>query len=291
MPQPLVSSSKRGIFFLLTAMLVFSLLNAAVKEITIQYAPLQLVFFRCFFAAFPAALILISRGGWTLPRASDWKIHIKRAFLIAIGFTFLYTGIGRLSLSDSMALYFSSTFFLVLLSYPILRERITFLQWVAVIIGIFGVLIIANPTGDVFHWGALFVIIGAFMEAAFNLFGRRLSITHNGYILTFLGSLLPGVVLLIPLPFVWITPDLRGWIALICLGVGGGIGQLCITFAYTHAPAGILAPMVYSAMIWSVLLDIILYGNWPTTSLFLGCGVIVLSALVILFSESRGKAV
>ncbi len=289
MPQPSISSSKRGIFFLLTAMLIFSLLNAAVKEITVRYDPLQLVFFRCFFAAIPAALFLMTHKGWMLPSPSDWKIHLKRAFLIAIGFTFLYTGIGRLSLSDSMALYFSSTFFLVLLSYPILREKITFAQWMAVVIGIFGVLIIANPTGDVFHWGALCVLLGAFMEAAYNLFGRQLSSNHNSYILTFLGSLLPGLLLLIPLPFVWITPDLNGWIALVCLGLGGGIGQLCVTFAYTHAPAGTLAPMVYSAIIWSVLLDIILYGNWPTMTLLLGCCVVVLSALLILFTEKQSS--
>lgn len=91
------------------------------------------------------------------------------------------------------------------------------------------------------------------------------------------------------LPFVWITPDLKGWIALISLGIGGGLGQLCVTTAYRYAPAGILAPMIYSAMLWSVLLDITLYGNWPTESLLLGCGIIIASGLVIVFHEARQK--
>ena len=87
----------------------------------------------------------------------------------------------------------------------------------------------------------------------------------------------------------WITPDFWGWIFLIVLGLGGGLGQLCVTFAYRYAPAGIIAPMIYSALLWSIMLDIILYGNWPTESLFLGCGIIIVSGLIIVFYEGRRK--
>ena len=234
-----------------------------------------------------AATFLVIRGGWMLPSPFEWKIHFKRAFLLASGLSILFLGIGMLPLSNSMALYFSATLFLVILSYPILKEKIVFVQGVAVALGLVGVLIIAKPGGDVFHWGTLFVIIGAFMESAYNLFGRLLSSTHNSFMLTFLGSLIPALLIFMALPFVWVRPDVGGWIALICLGLGGGLGQLCVTFAYYHAPAGILAPMIYSAMIWSVMLDIILYGNWPTQSLLLGCAIIIISGFIIVFYESK----
>jgi drug/metabolite transporter (DMT)-like permease len=289
MSQPNHSSYKRGIFFMLGGMLIFSLLNAIIKDVTTNYSPPQLVFFRCFFAAFPAGIFLAFQGEWTVPSSSEWKIHIKRAVLLAIGLSTLFIGIGMLPLSNSMALYFSSTLFLVILSYPILKEKIGFVQGIAVALGLIGVLIIAKPGGDVFHWGTLFVIMGALMESAYNLYGRLLSTTHNSFILTFLGSLLPALVVLIALPFVWITPDFWGWIFLIVLGLGGGLGQLCVTFAYRYAPAGIIAPMIYSALLWSIMLDIILYGNWPTESLFLGCGIIIVSGLIIVFYEGRRK--
>ena len=274
---------------MLLAMLVFSVLNAIVKDTTTHYHPIQLVFFRCFFATIPAAMFLFARGGWMLPSPIEWRVHFKRAFLLASGLSILFLGIGMLPLSNSMALYFSATLFLVILSYPILKEKVRLLQGVAVAIGFVGVLIIAKPGGDVFHWGTLFVVLGAFLESAYNLYGRLLSSTYNSYMLTFLGTLLPALVMLFALPFVWVTPDLGGWIALICLGLGGGLGQLCVTFAYYHAPAGILAPMIYSAMLWSVMLDIVLYGNWPTQSLLLGCGIIIASGLMIVFHESRSN--
>lgn len=289
MAQVFHPSSKRGILFMLLAMLIFSILNAIVKDTTSLYDPIQLVFFRCFFAAFPSAMFLFIHRQWMIPSSSAWKIHFKRAFLLAIGLSSLFIGIGVLPLANSMALYFSATLFLVILSYPILREKVGFAQGFAVAIGLVGVFIIAKPGGDVFHWGVLFLILGAFMESAYNLYGRLLSSTHNSFMITFLGSLLPALVVLIALPFVWVTPDFKGWIALIILGLGGGLGQLCVTFAYRHASAGILAPMIYSAMLWSIMLDIMLYGNWPTQSLLLGCGIIIASGLMIVFSEVKRK--
>ncbi|MBA3814028.1 MAG: DMT family transporter [Alphaproteobacteria bacterium] len=283
------SSTKRGIFFIVLAMFIFSILNAIVKDITAHYDPIQLVGFRCFFASVPAGMLMFFRKGWTRPAKKEWRLHWQRAFLLAIGLTVLFMGISKLPLSNSMALYFSSTLFLVVLSYPILKEKVGLVQGAAVGIGLIGVLIIAKPGGDVFHWGAIFLIMGSLMESAYNLYGRLLSSTHSSYMITFLGSLLPALIILMVLPFVWIMPDFNGWIALICLGLGGGLGQLCVTTAYRYAPAGVLAPMIYSAMLWSVTLDIILYGNWPTESLFLGCGIIIASGLIIVFHESRKK--
>ena len=284
-------SVKQGVFYMLGAMFIFSVLNAIVKDITIVYDPIQLVFFRCFFASLPTSLLLTMRKEWVRPSPSEWKIHLKRAVLIAFALPILFLGIGMVSLSDSMALYFSSTLFLVILSYPILREKVTATQWLSVGIGFIGVMVIAKPGGDIFHFGALFVIIGAFMEAIYNLYGRLLSLTHNSLMIAFLGSFLPSFILLVALPFVWVAPTLSGWIALISLGLGGGFGQLCIVAAYRYAPPGALAPMIYSAIIWSVILDIILWGNWPTTSLFLGCGIIIASGFMIIFSTSKQKQV
>ena len=129
------------------------------------------------------------------------------------------------------------------------------------------------------------------MEAVSNLIGRLVMLKSNqdAYVLTFIGSLFPALLLFFPLPFVWVTPDFSGWVALIALGLGGGVGQICITFAYTHASAGILAPMVYFSMVWSVLLDIFLYRIWPTSSLLCGCSIIIFSGLLTFYGEAKGK--
>ena len=278
----------RGIFFMLLAMCLFSVLNAVIKGTISQYHPIQLTFFRCFVAVVPPALFLAFRGvKWSLPPSSSWPTHLKRSLLLALGYPLIYIGIVQLSLSTSTALYFSATFFIVMLSYPLLKEKISFRQWAAVIIGFFGVLIIIQPGSDTFQWAMLFMVGGAFAESAFNLYGRLLSSTHDNVMLTLLGALLPALLIFPFLPYVWITPDMGGWIALLALGLIGGVGQLCVTYAYSLAPAGTLAPMIYSSILWSGLFDIILYEIWPTTSLLIGCGIIIMSGLMVISTGKR----
>ena len=64
---PAPASTKHGVLYMVGAMFIFSVLNAIVKDITAVYDPIQLVFFRCFFASFPAGLLLTMRGEWMRP--------------------------------------------------------------------------------------------------------------------------------------------------------------------------------------------------------------------------------
>lgn len=275
----------RGIMFMLLAMCLFTVLNAVIKEAISAYHPVQITFFRCLFAVFPASLLLMMRKKKTLSLPTSWGIHLKRGVLLAICYPLLYIGIIHLSLSTSTALYFTATFFIVMLSYPMLKERVLLRQWMAVIFGFLGVLVIVQPGSDAFQWATLCVIIGALTESVFNLYGRILSATHDTVVLTALGSLLPAIILLPFLPYIWTTPDLGGWLAFLALGLIGGVGQLCVTHAYSLAPAGTLAPMIYSAIIWSGLCDVLLYGIWPSLSLLLGCGIIIGSGILVTYKR------
>ncbi len=280
----------KGILLILAAMLIFSVLNAIIKGSNDVIHPVQLVFFRCLFACIPCGLALTIKKQWQWQGlASQWKLHALRAVLLAIGLTSLYTGVSDVPLSNSISLFFSSSLFLVCLSPLILGEKVGPIQWVAVIFGFVGVLVIAKPSADATLLSSLFIIIGALFESIYNLVGRKLSQHTNSLMLTLMGSFFPSMIILMLLPFFWTVPDVWGWMALIGMGLGGGTAQICITKAYEYAPAGIIAPMIYSAIIWSVLLDIILYQDLPSFDLILGCLIIVSSGFIIIYQESRTK--
>lgn len=286
-----LTQTQKGIFYMVVGMLVFSVLNAIVKDTGQNFHPVQIVSFRALFACIPCIIALTMRREWDWSNVIEQRqYHVYRAVLLSLGLVLLFTGIKSLPLSNSMALYFSSSLFLVALSPLILLEKVRLTQWVAVLIGFVGVLIIAQPQPDASLTASLCIIGGALFESLYNLFGRRLSQFTNSLMLTLFGSLFPGLLLLLILPFVWIPPDATGWFALIMLGIGGGLGQLCVTAAYQYAPAGILAPMVYTALLWSILLDIIIYQDFPAIELFIGCGFIVASGAIIILRVRKQKS-
>jgi drug/metabolite transporter (DMT)-like permease len=49
--------------------------------------------------------------------------------------------------------------------------------------------------------------------------------------------------------------------------------------AYRHAPAAVLAPLDYTAMVWAVLLGAVLFGDIPGPPVVIGSIIIILSGL------------
>ncbi len=77
------------------------------------------------------------------------------------------------------------------------------------------------------------------------------------------------------------------WLLLIILGLGGGIGQLCVTQAYRHASAATVAPMIYSALLWAMFYGYMFWGEIPDSTLITGAIFIVASGLYIIYRETR----
>ena len=81
----------------------------------------------------------------------------------------------------------------------------------------------------------------------------------------------------------------RGWI----LGVGimGSIGQNLITVAFRSAPAAVVAPFEYTAMLWGVLLDIAIWSVYPSALTLVGASIVIGAGLYLIQRERRQAAV
>ena len=55
-------------------------------------------------------------------------------------------------------------------------------------------------------------------------------------------------------PFGWVTPTWPELVALAAIGLCGGLGHIFLTESYRLAPASVVAPFDYTAMIWVFLL-------------------------------------
>ena len=63
-----------------------------------------------------------------------------------------------------------------------------------------------------------------------------------------------------------------------------------ISHAFRLAPAAIVAPFDYTALIWASLLGWLLWEEIPTIWTYLGAAVIITSGLYIVIRETRKKA-
>lgn len=289
--SPLLKPSKvwLGAFYMTAAMFLFGIGNGLVKETIQECSVIQIIFFRSLWA-------LLTLAGYIVFSKKPYLFKTKKLFQQTsrglIGFVSLcamFYSFDVLPLTDGTALVFASPLFITALSYPMLKERVGFKIWVAVFIGFAGVSIMANPSGNVTLMGVGAGIFSAFLEAVIAILARQLSSTENPVTTTFYHTLVLAILAGAIVPFFWNTISLSNFMLLIVLGILSAIGQVFMVSAYSIAPAAVVAPLLYTLMVWAALLGYFRWNESFRIHLLIGAPVVIASGIYIICQQKRAE--
>ena len=285
-PFTRVDNAPRGILMMLIAVFLFSVLNVLVKITAADYPLTQVTFFRNAFALIPVAAMVMAQGGMASVRTQRPLGHLGRACIGLVSMTLMFWSFHLLPMADAQALNFAAPLFLTALSVPFLGEKVGIHRWSAVAVGFIGVLVMVRPGADVLQLGALVALGAALSQSLAMIFIRQLSRSESANTIVFYFTLIGTVLSALTLPFAWRTPGLWDLGLLILAGLIGGMAQLFMTRAYSLAPASVIAPFTYAAIIWAVLFGWMLWGDVPGWHVTLGASVVVASGCYILHRET-----
>ena len=210
-----------------------------------------------------------------------------RAGALSTSIASLFVGLTYLPIADATAISFMSPLFIVALSVPLLHERVTVHRWVAVLVGLAGVLVIIRPGGGIAHWAAFMPLISAVCFGFYQIFTRMLAasddMTTTLYFTGF-GGLLWTTMFMAP---VWTPPTLAHWLIFAGLGALGVAAHLSMIKAFQLAPASLLAPFNYSKLIWATLFGYLVFGDFPSLNTLAGCSLIIASGFYLILRERR----
>jgi len=83
----------------------------------------------------------------------------------------------------------------------------------------------------------------------------------------------------------WIPIRAQDWWVIAGIGITGTLAQVALTEAFRRGEASLIAPLEYTALLWSVMLDISLWGVLPDRVTWVGAAIIVVSGLYLLRRE------
>ncbi|MBP0438679.1 DMT family transporter [Tianweitania sediminis] len=263
--------------------------DALAKALTSTYSPFQILFLRNLIALPFAVAIAASLGGTSALRSHRPVAHLLRGLLwMAAAFLFV-SGLRYLGLAEATALVFVAPLFITALSALFLGEQVGWKRWLAVLVGFAGVLIAVRPGGDTFQVASLLPLATALFYALLMVSARwvdrRESVWTLLLYLTGAGALLSSLVV----PFVWVPVqwDHLGLFAAIALF--GTAGMTLMTQAFRLAPAVVVAPLDYTALIWATLLGWLVWNEWPDAPVIVGALVIIGSGVFTIWRENRRR--
>ncbi len=275
-----------GIALMLAGIAGFAVMDAIIKWMTADYSIIQVAALRSWFGLPLICLVVLRGGGLRLLKTSRPQVHVGR-YLLVLGLTLsFFWALSQMKLVDAIAISFAAPIFITALSVPLLREAVGLHRWIAVGIGFVGVLVMLRPGVGVFQWASIVVLVSVFFYALLMITTRAFKSTENSATLMLYPQLGMSITGLLLAPFFWVTPGLADLGLFALAGFFGSIGVMCITQAFRLAPAAVITPFEYSALLWATLLGFLLWGDLPDLITLLGAAIVVASGLYIIYRET-----
>ncbi|MQP66866.1 EamA family transporter [Niveispirillum sp. SYP-B3756] len=275
-----------GIAWFQVAILCFAVMDAVIKYLTADFGTWQIMFFRGFFSLIPIAVLMVRSGGLGTLRTSHLLSHVGRALIgIAAAFCFFYA-YSIMPLADAYAIGFAGPLFMTALSVPVLKEKVGWRRWLAVLVGFAGVIVMLRPGQGMLTLTALVPLAAAAFYALTMLYVRVLARTESNAAITFYFVTTMSAMAAIAMIPEWRTPQGWQWLLLIMVGVIGGVAQIAFTQAFRLTSPSLLAPFEYTAMIWAVLFGYLLFGDIPDKAIWIGGAIVVAAGLYIIHRET-----
>lgn len=288
MSETVVKNPGQVFIFAIISTILFSFMNLAVKYAAESGVHItQIILFRNLLAL-PVILLLITRSldSRALLITSRPFSHMARGLVGISAMACFFLSFKMLPLGDATALHFASPLILTALSVPFLKEKVGAWRWSAVGVGLIGVIIIANPSGNTQVLGSIIALTAACLAAVAAILVRRMGDTEHSLTIVFYFTICGIVTALILCPFFW-QPLADVWVfyALIMVGILGGVAQYFLTKAYASAPAAYVSVFSYASIIFSIGFDIIFWAHIPAWNVWIGSAIIITGGLVVLYRE------
>ncbi len=277
-----MTPNAKGSLYMAAAMGAFSVEDAFFKRATQDIPTSQALMM--FGAMGLAVFVLLS-----LRRKEPiWHPQLFSAALILRSVSEL---VGRLSFALALALTPLTSASAILQAAPLVvvigavvffGERVGWRRWLAIGLGLVGVLMIIRPTPALFEPNSIFAVLATLGFAGRDLATRASPATMSTEQLGSLGFailVIAGVLLSFILGESLTTPTLRSVGATTGATVAGVLAYSALTLAMRTGEISIVTPFRYTRQLFAIILGFAVFGEWPDLLTWAGIGVIILSGL------------
>ena len=219
--------------------------------------------------------VLVASGGIRDLRTSHLRLHFIRGFTgVTAMFCFFFT-IAHIPLAEAVLVKMTVPFFLPLVAWLWLNDRISGHTWAAIVLGFVGVGVILRADEGVVDPVMLVALAGAAIMSVAKVSIRRMAASEPPHRVVFYFSLFATLLSALLLLRVQQMPTGTEMLWLLAIGSVAIAGQFAMTTAYQLARPGQVGVYNYSAVVWAAFLGWLFWGETLVLSTVLGTLLII----------------
>ena len=271
-----------GAFFMFSLMVLFA------KMLSENHSVIEIAFYRNLIGTLPFLFLIFGLG-----RRDILRLHTKpalvvsRALIGSVSLIVTFYAYSLMPLAETTALLFASSLFIPILAVIFLRESVGPYRWTAVIIGFAGVVVMAQPSGDVYVFGVAVALGAAFLHAILQIILRYLGQYEKPETISFYFFLIGTLITAFAMPFIAVKPTIEEVPWLLGVGLTGAAAQWMLSLAYKNAPAAVVTVFNYTSIVWATLFGFMIWNEWPLPTVITGAVIVIASNILIVWRESR----
>ncbi|KRB01070.1 hypothetical protein ASD83_05935 [Devosia sp. Root685] len=281
-PAPLTDQPLRGLAFIIGATMLFAYSDTSGKLLVSEYNVPLVMAVRYITHALLMLAIVAPFHGRAMVHATRTGLVLVRGGCLAVASVLMGFALQRMPVAEATAIVYLAPVLVILLSGPLLNEKVGSGAWVAAALGFAGVLLIARPGGGLDPWGIAFALGNVVLAVAYNLLSRVLARTEHTITMLFYTALVGSILfgLMLPWTLYGVPPTVLQIFLFLGLGVSAGLGHYLFTQSYRYAPAAILAPMNYLHLGWAALFGWLVFGHAPDAIALGGIALVAAGGVV-----------
>lgn len=282
-----MTPNAKGALFALGAFGIYSTHDVAIKVLGGLYSPIQIVFFTVLLS-FPLATLMLMRDsspGTLIPK-HPWWLALRTVAAVLTGITAFYS-FSQLPLAQVYAIIFASPLIITVLAIPVLGEVVRLRRWLAVLVGLCGVLVVLQPGSTDLTLGHAAALIAAIGGSVAAIVVRRIAADERPVVMLLYPMVATFVVMTLLLPFVYVPMPIEHLGLLGFTALFAWVAGRMIISAYQEGEAAIIAPMQYSQIIWASIYGYFFFDEKIDMNTAVGTGIIIASGMYIVLRESK----
>ena len=268
------------ILLMIGAVFCFASMDATAKYLMKEIGPAQTIWARYTVQAVIVTVLILPKIN-VYGRTNYPKLQFLRSVALMMATTLFFFAFSRLGLAEASAIFNISPVLITLGAFLFLREQIGPRRLIGIIVSLLGAIIIIRPGTGVFSIYALLPLGAAIFYSTYSLATRFVGTDESPWTSLFYSAIFGAICYSIYIAFYWNPMSNNAILLTIIIGLFGTAGHICLIRALTLGEASLVAPFIYTNLLFTTTWGLVLFGNLPDFWTIVGALIIVAAGIYV----------
>ena len=268
------------ILLMIGAVFCFASMDATAKYLMKEIGPAQTIWARYTVQAILVTVLILPKIN-IYGRTRYPKLQFLRSVALMMATTLFFFAFSRLGLAEASAIFNISPVLITLGAFLFLREQIGPRRVIGILVSLLGALIIIRPGSGVFTIYAILPLGAAIFYSAYSLATRFVGTDESPWTSLFYSAIFGAICYSIYIVFNWNPMSNNALLLTLIIGLFGTAGHICLIRALTLGEASLVAPFIYTNLLFTTIWGLVLFGNFPDLWTIAGALIIVAAGIYV----------